>query len=57
MKILIVDDNPGILNGLKAGLISLGYQVLIAKGGIKCRSYVGLMDQKNRKGESECLKT
>ncbi len=33
MKILIVDDDLGILNGLKAGLISFGYQVLIAKDG------------------------
>jgi CheY-like chemotaxis protein len=32
-KILIVDDNPATLNALKAGLISLDYQVVVAKEG------------------------
>lgn len=30
MKILIVDDDPGTRNALKAGLTSFGYQVLAA---------------------------
>ncbi|MCK4790854.1 MAG: response regulator [Desulfobacteraceae bacterium] len=30
MKILIVDDDPGTRNSLKAGLTSFGYQVLAA---------------------------
>ena len=33
MKILIVDDDHGTLNALKAGLISYGYQVLPAQDG------------------------
>ena len=33
MKILIVDDDQGTLNALKAGLISYGYQVLLAQDG------------------------
>jgi len=31
MKILLVDDDIGILNALKAGLVSFGHQVMIAK--------------------------
>ena len=30
MKILVVDDDPGTRNALKAGLTSFGYQVLAA---------------------------
>lgn len=30
MKILVVDDDPGTRNSLKAGLTSFGYQVLAA---------------------------
>ena len=33
MKILLVDDDHGTLNALKAGLISYGYQVLPAQDG------------------------
>lgn len=33
MKILIVDDDQGTLNAIKAGLISFGYKVLMAKDG------------------------
>jgi CheY-like chemotaxis protein len=33
VNILIVDDDRGTLNALKAGLISLGYQVLAATDG------------------------
>ena len=33
MRILIVDDDPGTLHALQAGLMSLGYQVCAALGG------------------------
>lgn len=33
MKVLIVDDDQGILNALMAGLTSLGYQVLSTASG------------------------
>lgn len=33
MKILVVDDDLGILNALRAGLSSFGYQVVVAEGG------------------------
>lgn len=32
MKILVVDDDTGILNALRASLVSFGYQVIVAKG-------------------------
>ena len=32
MKILVVDDDTGTLNALKASLISVGYQVEVAEG-------------------------
>jgi CheY-like chemotaxis protein len=33
LKILVVDDNPGTLNAVKVGLLSKGYDVLIAGSG------------------------
>ena len=33
MKILIVDDDPGTLNALKVGLISLGHETVVAEDG------------------------
>lgn len=33
MKILVVDDDPGTLNAVKVGLLSKGYDVLIAGSG------------------------
>lgn len=33
MNILIVDDDPGTLNALKAGLISHGFEVNVARNG------------------------
>ena len=33
MRILVVDDDPGTLNAIKAGLISFGHEVLTAENG------------------------
>jgi len=33
LKILVVDDDPGTLNAVKVGLLSKGYDVLIAGSG------------------------
>lgn len=33
LKILIVDDHSGTLNGLRAGLTSMGFEIITASGG------------------------
>lgn len=33
MNILVVDDDPGTLNALEAGLLSRGYEVYVARNG------------------------
>lgn len=33
MKILIVDDDPGIINAIRVGLISLGHKLVAAEDG------------------------
>jgi two-component system, cell cycle sensor histidine kinase and response regulator CckA len=33
MRILVVDDDPGALNAIRVGLLSLGYEVFIARSG------------------------
>jgi DNA-binding response OmpR family regulator len=48
MRILIVDDDPGALNAIRVGLISLGYEVFIAGGG---ENALGIIQSKLKNNE------
>lgn len=48
MKILIVDDDPGTINALKAGLSSFGYEVVEAKEGFQA---LGIITDSNDAAE------
>lgn len=41
MKILIVDDDTGILNALRIGLTGFGYEVVVAENGDQALKIIG----------------
>ena len=46
MKVLVVDDEPGMVNTLEAGLVSAGYQVVTASNGGQALQIIKLSSKK-----------
>jgi CheY-like chemotaxis protein len=42
LRILVVDDDPGTLNAVKVGLLSKGYEVLIAGSGAEALKIIAM---------------